>query len=67
MIERWEQRWRDNCARYINLECVTLITPWSSAGMRFCSSELKLAPISRELSTRVDEKYSSFLTNIVLS
>jgi hypothetical protein len=56
MIERWEQRWRDNCARYIDLECVTLITPWSSSGMRFCTSELKLTPISRELTTSVDEK-----------
>lgn len=52
MIERWEQRWRDNAARYINLSCVTLITPWSSAGMRFCTSELKVTPITRELSTR---------------
>jgi 3'-phosphoadenosine 5'-phosphosulfate sulfotransferase (PAPS reductase)/FAD synthetase len=52
MIERWEQRWRDNAARYINLQCVTLITPWSSAAMRFCTSELKVAPITRELSTR---------------
>lgn len=52
MIERWEQRWRDNAARYTNLECVTLITPWSSAGMRFCTSELKVTPICRELSQR---------------
>jgi 3'-phosphoadenosine 5'-phosphosulfate sulfotransferase (PAPS reductase)/FAD synthetase len=52
MIERWEQRWRDNMTRYINLSCVTLITPWSSAGMRFCTSELKVAPITCELATR---------------
>jgi 3'-phosphoadenosine 5'-phosphosulfate sulfotransferase (PAPS reductase)/FAD synthetase len=52
MIERWEQRWRDNVERYINLSCVTLITPWSSAGMRFCTSELKVAPITRELAVR---------------
>lgn len=52
MIERWEQRWRDNVARYVALSCVTLITPWSSAGMRFCTSELKVAPITRELAIR---------------
>lgn len=52
MIERWEQRWRDNLRRYINLECVTLITPWSSSGMRFCTSELKIAPITSELGKR---------------
>ncbi|MCI0393252.1 MAG: phosphoadenosine phosphosulfate reductase family protein [Acidobacteria bacterium] len=52
MIERWEQRWRDNVARYVSLSCVTLITPWSSAGMRFCTSELKVAPITRELAIR---------------
>lgn len=52
MIERWEQRWRDNVARYVDLKCVTLITPWSSASMRFCTSELKVGPITRELSRR---------------
>lgn len=52
MLERWEQRWRDNVMRYISMSCVTLITPWSSAGMRFCTSELKVAPITRELAIR---------------
>ncbi len=52
MIARWEQRWRDNLRRYVNLECVTLITPWSSAAMRFCTSELKIAPITSELAKR---------------
>jgi 3'-phosphoadenosine 5'-phosphosulfate sulfotransferase (PAPS reductase)/FAD synthetase len=52
MVERWQQRWRDNAARYIDLRCVTLITPWSSASMRFCTSELKVAPITRELAIR---------------
>jgi 3'-phosphoadenosine 5'-phosphosulfate sulfotransferase (PAPS reductase)/FAD synthetase len=52
MIERWQQRWRDNAARYTDLRCVTLITPWSSASMRFCTSELKVAPITRELAIR---------------
>src|SRR5262249_17762054 len=52
MIERWEQRWRDNTTRYVELSCVTLITPWSSSGMRFCTSELKIDQITRELSRR---------------
>lgn len=49
MVDRWEQRWEDNVKRYENLECVNLITPWSSAQWRFCTSELKVAPITAEL------------------
>lgn len=41
MMERWEGRWFNNVARYINLECVKLILPWSTASMRFCTAELK--------------------------
>lgn len=41
MMERWEGRWHNNVERYINLECVKLILPWSTASMRFCTSELK--------------------------
>lgn len=52
MIERWYQRWHDNVTRHINLSCVTLITPWSSASMRYCTGELKTGPITRELATR---------------
>jgi 3'-phosphoadenosine 5'-phosphosulfate sulfotransferase (PAPS reductase)/FAD synthetase len=52
MIERWEQRWQDNGARYVSLSCVTLITPWSSAAMRFCTGELKEGPITRALAVR---------------
>jgi 3'-phosphoadenosine 5'-phosphosulfate sulfotransferase (PAPS reductase)/FAD synthetase len=52
MLDRWEQRWRDNVNRYIKLECVTLISPWSSAALRFCTSELKVAQITRELGRR---------------
>lgn len=46
MIERWRQRWRDNVARYVNLSCITLIPPWSSSALRFCTSEMKIAPIT---------------------
>lgn len=41
MMERWETRWANNVDRYINLECVKIILPWSTASMRFCTSELK--------------------------
>jgi 3'-phosphoadenosine 5'-phosphosulfate sulfotransferase (PAPS reductase)/FAD synthetase len=52
MLERWLQRWHDNCARYAALSTVTLILPWSTASMRFCTSELKTAIICRELVRR---------------
>lgn len=52
MMERWEQRWTDNVARYADLSCVQLILPWSTPGMRFCTSELKTAPICQALSRR---------------
>ena len=52
LLARWQQRWRDNVKRYADLECVKLILPWSTAGMRFCTSELKTAPICRELVKR---------------
>jgi 3'-phosphoadenosine 5'-phosphosulfate sulfotransferase (PAPS reductase)/FAD synthetase len=52
MLERWQQRWVDNCARYAALSTVTLILPWSTASMRFCTSELKTAIICRELVQR---------------
>lgn len=52
MMDRWEQRWSDNIARYINLSCVQLILPWSTPAMRFCTSEMKTAVICRELSER---------------
>lgn len=60
MMDRWLQRWRDNLERYINLECVKLILPWSTASMRFCTSELKTAIICRYLVER-------FLNMIILS
>lgn len=52
MMERWEQRWADNVARYAALKCVKLILPWSTPGMRFCTSELKVAPICAGLTSR---------------
>lgn len=52
MLDRWEQRFRDNVARWESLSCVQLILPWSTPGMRFCTSELKVDQITRELSRR---------------
>jgi 3'-phosphoadenosine 5'-phosphosulfate sulfotransferase (PAPS reductase)/FAD synthetase len=52
MFARWEQRWKNNCDRYINLECVKLILPWSTPSARFCTSEMKADSISSALKKR---------------
>lgn len=52
LLERWQTRWANNVARYAALECVKIILPWSTASMRFCTSELKTAIICRELIKR---------------
>jgi 3'-phosphoadenosine 5'-phosphosulfate sulfotransferase (PAPS reductase)/FAD synthetase len=52
MLERWQGRWKANVDRWENLSCVKIILPWSSAAMRFCTSELKVAPICSELKKR---------------
>ena len=52
LLDRWKQRWRDNLQRYAELRCVKIILPWSTAAMKFCSSELKLAIIGRDLVER---------------
>lgn len=49
MMERWLKRWENNVERYIDLSCVQLILPWSTPSMRFCTSELKAAPIRSHL------------------
>jgi 3'-phosphoadenosine 5'-phosphosulfate sulfotransferase (PAPS reductase)/FAD synthetase len=49
MVEKWEQRWAANVERYETLRCVKIISPWSSAQWRFCTSELKVAPIVSDL------------------
>lgn len=56
MLERWEKRWNDNVNRYVNLSTVKLVTPFSSAQWRFCTSELKTAPICQELKRRFPGK-----------
>lgn len=52
MVRRWEERWRRCLARYRDLSCVKVILPWSTPSMRFCTSELKSAPIAAELRRR---------------
>lgn len=52
MIARWETRWENNVSRYANLEMVKLLHPFSSSVWRFCTSELKVAPITSELRRR---------------
>ncbi len=52
MLDRWRKRWENNVARYRGLSCVRLILPWSTPSMRFCTSELKVAPIASALKKR---------------
>ena len=52
LMERWEQRWRDNVGRYARLDCVRLILPWSTPRARFCTSEGKAQPIASALRKR---------------
>ncbi len=52
MMDRWEARWASNLERYSTLSCVKIILPWSTPGMRFCTSELKTDLICRELTKR---------------
>lgn len=52
MVARWRQRWQNNVTRYRDLSCVRLIVPWSTPSMRYCTSELKLAPIASALKKR---------------
>ena len=52
MMDRWRVRWANNVSRYQDLSCVKLILPWSTPTMRFCTSELKSAPIASYLRRR---------------
>lgn len=52
LMERWQRRWENNVQRYVDLECVKLILPWSTPKMRFCTSELKSAVIASYLKKR---------------
>ena len=52
LIERWKQRWESSLRRYENLETYQLVSPFSSARLRFCTGETKVQPIGSELKRR---------------
>ena len=52
LMERWETRWASSVRRYGALETVTLVLPWSTPSMRFCTSELKTHVIGAALRRR---------------
>ena len=52
LIQRWEQRWQSSLRRYENLETYQLVSPFSSAKLRFCTGEAKVQPIGAELRKR---------------
>ena len=52
MMSRWESRWKSSERRYCNMETVAVVLPWSTPAMRFCTSELKVDPITSALKKR---------------
>lgn len=52
LMERWKRRWELSVTRYAGLSTVTLVLPWSTPSMRFCTSELKTHVIVAELKRR---------------
>ena len=56
LLDRWRVRWANNVRRYADLRCVKLILPWSTASMRFCTSEMKTAIIARDLVRRFSQQ-----------
>lgn len=52
LMQRWERRWELCRERYEALSTVTLVLPWSTPAMRFCTSEMKVHLIAAELRRR---------------
>lgn len=52
LLDRYEQRWHDNCTRYALLQCVNLISPFPGPMSPFCRSEVKVAPIIQAITKR---------------
>ena len=52
MTSRWEARFEHGLERYADLRTLNLVSPWSSSKLRFCTSEMKAAVITRELVRR---------------
>lgn len=53
LVSRWEQRFANGKARFEALSTYNLIGPWSSASLRFCTSEAKVQVIGPELARRL--------------
>ena len=53
LIQRWQQRWQSSRDRYAAMETYQLISPFSSAKLRFCTSETKVAPIGSHFAQRL--------------
>jgi 3'-phosphoadenosine 5'-phosphosulfate sulfotransferase (PAPS reductase)/FAD synthetase len=49
LVGRWQDRFERGLTRYAALETLCLIGPWSSAKLRFCTSEAKASVITRFL------------------
>ena len=62
MIERWENRWVGIIKRFVELERVKIMMPFSAAGARFCTSDEKVTPITQELKRRFPGR---FIINVV--
>lgn len=56
LMERWESRWASSQRRYEQMETMTLVLPWSTPGMRFCTSELKTHIITAALKKRFPDR-----------
>lgn len=56
MLEVWEYRWQGILDRFIKLERVKIITPFSSAKLRFCTQSTKVSPITQFLKNKYPNK-----------
>lgn len=56
MLEVWEHRWSGIVDRFIKLERVKIITPWSNAQWRFCTKATKTAPLTQFLKRKYPNK-----------
>lgn len=53
LFDRWHQRYESGKARYEELSTYNLIGPWSSASLRFCTSEQKAQVIGPYLARQL--------------
>ncbi len=52
MVARWEQRYALGLEQYTGLKLGRMRSPWSSASLRFCTSELKVQQVHRHLRSK---------------